>query len=694
MISWSNNILPSEASRWSLYNSTYVEGVFTLSPTGTITCVLYPEDLAAIPTAFKVAAMQNINTLWQNPNLYASLYITYEEDYTSYSFIPLNGIGAYLVSNAASVESGKFTSIVFTVTNNSDSNLIFTQLYLQPEAADTTDVTEEIEKAASRLLRDYNTRELVVAQQEKTIAMIPLYLSQNTIDLTGHLTASYYASDNAVVTMRIYDEMHKQLYSPTRYAITAGEGLLSFPHAYLSAKEGTHNYFVTLQVSTGTLSVDVRSILYTIDGQYIAYRVADTTMIIEDFTLKTAVGSHDPSDLYTVGITDGVAYIQSAPYKSTGITGWADAFTISDVVITAAAIEFNGYWEVYQGVRYFITEQNPNVFFVTSGELYSQVGSDISTRFLVSSTVTKVAALRGWLYIDGNVDNDMGLIVAYIKSDGYAYYRQYIHTGVWSSEQTIPFTLATAPYSFIHIARLNDFRVAFTITDSLNDNYSIITDRYYQADSVEPAYITIADTALTNLILATPITVEPIEVWNESNTETYIRFNYALVDGANKQSYFTLKDANNTAETISATELYEPTILKLTHTSIAGFVTPMTVSFTNSLGEIDGPLVSEHQGTTFSVASFSMSWDAIEYSLKAYTTEHIQLLNAGLLLDFVPVAYYSRFSANENIRLTSLDAIINLIQVYYLSRFSANEHLQIASVGTTLILTHVGTNPL
>ena len=69
--------------------------------------------------------------------------------------------------------------------------------------------------------------------------------------------------------------------------------------------------------------------------------------------------------------------------------------------------------------------------------------------------MSHVSAVRGFIYDDQISDNDMGLIVAYIKTDGQAYYRQFVDIGTgavaWVIEASLPFVSATPPF-LVHLS--------------------------------------------------------------------------------------------------------------------------------------------------------------------------------------------------------------------------------------------------
>ena len=61
------------------------------------------------------------------------------------------------------------------------------------------------------------------------------------------------------------------------------------------------------------------------------------------------------------------------------------------------AIAFNGNWQLYRRKWRLATDEKPFIFWVdTQGILWSQLWDLSETKRQISSSVTKVKAIRGW----------------------------------------------------------------------------------------------------------------------------------------------------------------------------------------------------------------------------------------------------------------------------------------------------------
>jgi len=144
-----------------------------------------------------------------------------------------------------------------------------------------------------RLLFDYNTDRIDVAQEEVTIAMIQAKLL-NDNNFNGHLQLTYNASEDTTLTVRIKDNGVSELFTPLYYNIKAGSGSIGIPHAYLDKYAGLHTLTVTAQVTNGSLYFDTRSIVYTVDGAFLIGRDVIIDMDLCDIALERTANDEEP----------------------------------------------------------------------------------------------------------------------------------------------------------------------------------------------------------------------------------------------------------------------------------------------------------------------------------------------------------------------------------------------------------------
>lgn len=184
-----------------------------------------------------------------------------------------------------------------------------------------------------------------------------------------------------------------------------------------------------------------------------------------------------PDSIYEIHIENGVAKTSIRKYPDYFKLGWVHQFEIGEA--SAVAIAFNGNWELHKRKWRLKTDEIPFIFWVdTQGVLWSQLWDLNETKRQISSSVTKVKAIRGWKNVNFP-DKDQGIIVSYIKTDGKVYYSSYCQTvdltNVWEPEKQLVEFIATA--ISINMFITNDFRMGFTIEDSLGNIHWMVTER-------------------------------------------------------------------------------------------------------------------------------------------------------------------------------------------------------------------------
>lgn len=684
------NILPTLASRWQLVNCTYSSLSFTFSAAGSARVDLTDTDIKSF-SAGTLSAIVLPEALTLPTDVRCHIFIRVGQVYTCFDcFLLANTAGLY--SALLDLITGTYDEAYVQLTTTGACSV--NQLSLDIVTQDYDEIIEELRGELPKLLEDYNTYDMVLTTEEVTVGLITANLLENT-DLQGHFSLSFLASNKAEIVMRVYDDQRKCLYSPSIISVNAGKHTISFPHSYLKSSIGYHNFYVTLQATEGNVKIPTRAMLYTIDGAHMAERLLDSFYMINDITAKTQISSVEPTLLYTVGVVDNIATIRHIAPNEIGLSNWIVDFFIENV--KEAAIEFDGSWIPGVTRRMFVTNDVPVLFYTDmSNVLWTQVFDSVS-RTQLATDVVKVSAVRGWRYIDALVANDTGLIVAYIKADGKAYYRQYINipgdTPYWSSEDQLLFEEVVEPLVDISCGRLNDYRLSFTVEDSEGNGSTLITKRYYQGDAVENVTLQVK-AANVGIGWSEIITIEVTEIWNISNTETFVRFNYPMVDYVGKQASFILRDVNNVNKTIISTEKFDDYTIKLNHNNIGGFVPPLRVIFTNSdTGGINGPLITEHGSTTFAVPSFNIPFDAIDFSPKGYGTETVQVAGANVSVVLTPISELKGYSG-ENVEVAGADVSLTLIEVTYKRGYNGIETVGVAGANIALVLTQVGIDPL
>jgi|GEM_PF-4401982 len=216
---------------------------------------------------------------------------------------------------------------------------------------------------------------------------------------------------------------------------------------------------------------------------------------IRDITIKQT--DYIPSNTYVCVIGRGGNIIVRKNHFVGGRNVYDEKdYTIDYDIVTSAreaAIEFNGIFKLApNAIRYdLITQEYPWVFWIDlAGVLYGQYGYDISTRISLASGIVKLSACRGWNSLE-YLERDMGLIIAYVKTDGSVAYRQLVGTAsgneIWYPEQVI--SEAGVGNTYINVHRLNDYRMGFAVTGC---NKLFVSERVLIGQAIKPGFTSIS----------------------------------------------------------------------------------------------------------------------------------------------------------------------------------------------------------
>lgn len=212
------------------------------------------------------------------------------------------------------------------------------------------------------------------------------------------------------------------------------------------------------------------------------YWTVETIRIADDLgdislAARRRVPYGSPDSIYEIHVEGGIVKTSIRKYPDYFKLGWVHQFELGEG--SAVAITFNGNWQLHRKKWRLATDEKPFIFWVDSdGVLWSQLWDLSETKRQISSSVTKVKAIRGWKNVNFP-DKDQGIIVSYIKTDGKVYYSSYCQTvdftNVWEPERQLAEFAATAISHNMFIT--NDFRMGFTIEDSLGNIHWMVTER-------------------------------------------------------------------------------------------------------------------------------------------------------------------------------------------------------------------------
>lgn len=496
-----NNILKNESAYYELKNASISNGILTIRPGGSAKCTIDSDYIVRATEYFLVNMIVEPFTDNYNPKAQARIHFVSSDEQScyNYSLFPVeSSTGVY--SQQIKLKAGEYKEFTFEITSKEQIRVLVWELC--PEAADEDikTVIEGVEQSLPKLLYDYNTWPLHVEQDERTIALITFRLLDHT-DLQGHFQLTYVASEPTTLTLRFKDNETTELFSPLMYDLHAGRGSVGVPHAYLERLAGIHSLIVTAQVTNGSLAIETRGILFTIDGGYLAERMLDIGADVQDISIRQLSDDYGPDEIWIVGLEKEEALVRKRKYDLKATIGFEPVLSLGRA--KAAAIEFDGIWVLRDNTsRYTIeTEEFPWLFWVDMNDtLWCRKGEDESTLRSLAEGVTSCFACKGYsstMY----PEQDQGLIIAYIRA-GKACYRQYRYI---QSEGQVDWDFENIFEDYLDVTkvavhRLNDYRISFEITTTTN-NYWLISDRTYvnQAIPIEQTNPPIIDSLITTI---------------------------------------------------------------------------------------------------------------------------------------------------------------------------------------------------
>ena len=671
---YGNNVLSIQPADWTLENATMTSATIAIADNGKASTEIKHTDLLSVPSSMLLTLIVDNYADTYAPSIYANLRIETDEDVYYDYMIPVVDIKNGVCSVEIETVATEYTSCIFTIQSEKAVNVL--SWSLSAPVSELVDLTE-VEAKIPRLLADYNTSKLTVQQREETIALISARLLDN-IDVGSHLQITYIASSACTITIRCKDNNGTELFTPLLYDVSQGKGSLGIAHAYLKRLVGIHTFAITAQCSTGTLTFNTRSILYSIDAGYLAHREIDIDTDVQDISVRRLSTESAPSFLYAVGIDrDGVIRVRRRPYTEQAVVAWEHMYQYGQGL--NAAIEFNGVWSRPLGQDYFtlLCEEHPWVFWIdTNNNLIAQYGPNEAEAFILATGVSKVKAVRGFKS-EEFTEQDQGLIVVYLKN-GLAYYRNYCVQAfgnfAWEEERALP--QLGSDITDIHVHRLNDYRVGIISTTPLGNKW-IITERMYIAGATAPenlrSTVEDLDISVTALNYTSMYTAENIEstiremyigcaepispvitdVYNILNeTESiYVVFSHDIFESlTNKQGYFTLLDNNNVSYQILSTEQGSSKAeIKLNTVDFVAAANPMTLIYNNGITEdnLVPALSVDKDNVRFAIPNASITFDVLKEPPVGFISDNISA-HATLVLTVTQV-YYTDAHASENI---------------------------------------------
>lgn len=484
---YGSNILKTESAYYELKNASISDGILTVRPGGSAKCTINSDYIVKATEYFMINLITEGHTDNYVPKTRVDIHFVSNEDEKVYNYtIYPTESGTGVLSQEIHVKAGDYKDFTFEI--SSKETIRFLVWELCPEAADENikTVIEGVEQSLPKLLYDYNMWPLHVDQDERTIALITFRLLNHT-DLQGHFQLTYVASEATTLTLRFKDNEATELFSPLLYDLHAGRGSVGVPHAYLERLAGIHSLIVTAQVTHGSLAIETRGVLFTIDGGYLAERMLDVGADMQDISIRQLSEDNGPDEIWVVGIEKNECLVRKRKYDPKATVGFEPALSLG--YAREAAIEFDGRWVLRANSENYTleTEEYPWVFWVDKDYyLQAQIGNDESTRVTLERFATCIHTCRGYkseLY----PEQDQGIILVFIKNE-QAYYVQYQYnktTQTYRWGEVIELDSSLAAVSYITVNRLNDYRVQITVKHATGVK-TYISDRTYVNQATFP----------------------------------------------------------------------------------------------------------------------------------------------------------------------------------------------------------------
>lgn len=194
-----------------------------------------------------------------------------------------------------------------------------------------------------------------------------------------------------------------------------------------------------------------------------------------------------PDRFYNSYIEGGKVRTAIREYPDYEKQKWKYQFEIGNGISTSVC--FDGEWKKYRKRWQIVTEELPFLFWVNNlGALKVRSWGE-SEDFDLSTNVKSVKSIRGWKSV-GEKNKDMGIVCAYIKNDGKAYYRNYcIQTNgdkLWESEKEI----GTA--KSLNLFLTNDYRLGISLEKPDGNIRVLLTERNWGGMAIAPDTINVA----------------------------------------------------------------------------------------------------------------------------------------------------------------------------------------------------------
>lgn len=487
-MTYSKNILPKSSAYYTLNRASIVDTDLNIEAGGYAEFNISKQLLPKLPASILlVVHSTEFSDYYTNDGVQVEISITTAEGEHIEILVPVSRHPSGLFNAEIELSIIDYVNMTYRISSVNPVTIYNWELCTAEDPA-LTEAINGVEQTIPKVLYDYNMYAYVVDHRELTVGLISCYL-RNSTDLQGHFSISFFATERCNVHIRIKDNNVTELFSPQVYTVEKGYASIDIPHAYLHKLATEHAFSVTLQCTNGQLSVPVRGMMYTIDGGYLATRLLDAGLDVEDISIRQVSTDYSPSEIWAVGFESKQLILKKRAYGAYHRENWIAIKDFGEAI--TAQVEFSGKWTNRgNSDRHTIdTEETPVVFIIRpDNSLMSYHGTDFEEEYILDTEVTHVSACQGYSSIL-DAEQDQGLVVVYIKN-GNVYYNQWKYISILDRKDwqfALPI-YSGGDASFVSVHRLPDYRLGICVVHQ-NGTKWFITDRTYVRQGVKPELV-------------------------------------------------------------------------------------------------------------------------------------------------------------------------------------------------------------
>lgn len=236
---------------------------------------------------------------------------------------------------------------------------------------------------------------------------------------------------------------------------------------------------------------------------------------------------------FRIKVEDGETLLEGADGRDYPFLRWRGDLKLP--LAKSIGIEFDGIWEYDEpyGRYNFMGAKKPYIYWVEmDGSLYTRLWDEEDTQFLIAEDVVRFSVVRGWKNVN-YWEQDHGIVVAYIKTNGKAYYRNFAQQPLnrptaWEEERLIE---SSGRVQGINAFRTNDYRTGILLESDGKIHWTI-TERNWAGMGVPSHSVSVAPVEVTaDLIdIEYPVVYAPDEFISVAPVQISPDLRYAKTD--------------------------------------------------------------------------------------------------------------------------------------------------------------------